>query len=100
MEALDPQTYAWAKRCGLTDERIRFLLACPKYTRCVGHQKFPRKQTENHHLQKLGDCWWFRLRRRKQEIIVNIGKDLNEARKKRDEMLAAFDAGKPVPYLT
>ena len=29
-----------------------------------------------------------------------FGKDIETARKRRDEMLAAFDSGKPVPYLT
>ena len=32
-------------------------------------------------------------------IVENIGGDLTTARKRRDEMLAAFDAGKPIPYL-
>ena len=58
------------------------------------------KDNPNHHLQKLGDCWWFRLRRRGVNIVENIGADLTAAKAKRDAMLEAFDAGKPVPYLT
>ena len=36
-----------------------------------------------------------------EELLVeNIGGDLTTARSRRDEMLAAFDAGKPIPYLS
>ena len=92
---------AWARRSGLTDERIAFLLACPKYTR-TGRKDQPayiKTDNPNHHLQKLGDCWWLRIRRRKTNIVHNLGKDLETARRHRDEMLAAYDAGKPIPHL-
>ncbi len=92
---------AWARRSGLTDERIAFLLACPKYTRTGRNDKpaYIKKDNPNHHLQKLGDCWWLRIRRRKTNIVHNLGKDLETARKNRDEVLAAYDAGKPIPHL-
>ncbi len=92
---------AWARRSGLTDERIAFLLACPTYTRTGRNDKpaYIKKDNPNHHLQKLGDCWWLRIRRRKTNIVHNLGKDLETARKNRDEMLAAYDAGKPIPHL-
>jgi hypothetical protein len=92
---------AWAKRAGLTEERIAFLLACPKYTRTGRNDKpaFIKADNPNHHLQKLGECWWLRIRRRKTNIVHNLGKDLDTARKHRDEMLAAYDAGKPIPHL-
>ena len=92
---------AWARRTGLTDERIAFLLACPKYTRTGRNDKpaYIKTENPNHHLQKLGDCWWLRIRRRKTNIVHNLGKDLETARKNRDEMLAAYDAGKPIPHL-
>jgi hypothetical protein len=81
---------------------VAFLLACPKYTVCHGQRKSERnvKDNPNHHLQRLGDCYWFRLRRRGKDIVENIGGDLTTARTRRDEMLAAFDAGKPIPYLS
>lgn len=100
METLSPEDYAWARRCGLSDERIAFLLACPKYTRSIGHMKHVRAVNPNHHLQKLGDCWWFRLRRRGLDIVENIGSDLATARKRRDEMLAAYNTGKPIPHMS
>lgn len=92
---------AWAKRAGLNDERIAFLLACPKYTRTGRNDKpaYIKKDNPNHHLQKLGDCWWLRIRRRKTNIVHNLGKDLDTARKHRDEMIEAYDAGKPIPHL-
>jgi hypothetical protein len=92
---------AWAKRAGLTDERIAFLLACPKYTRTGRNDKpaYIKKDNPNHHLQKLGDCWWLRIRRRKTNIVHNLGKDLETARKHRDEMLSAYDKGEPIPHL-
>jgi hypothetical protein len=101
MEALNPETIAWAAKIGLSPERVAFLLACPKFTVCKGHRKSERIVTDNpnHHLQRLGKAYWFRLRRRGTDIVENIGEDLTIARQRRDEMLAAFDAGKPVPYL-
>ena len=102
MEAPTTETLAWARKVGLSPDRVAFLLACPKYTVSKGHRKSDRVITDNpnHHLQRLGDSYWFRLRRRGTDIVENIGGDLETARKRRDEMLAAFDAGKPVPYLS
>jgi hypothetical protein len=101
METLTTETLIWARKVGLSPERVAFLLACPKYTVSKGHRKSERnvKDNPNHHLQRLGDCYWFRLRRRGTDIVENIATDIETARKRRDEMLEAFDAGKPVPYL-
>ena len=92
----------WARRAGISPERIEFLLSCPKYTRAGRDGRDPSIKTENpnHHLLKLGDCWWLRIRRRKTDILHNLGKDLDTARRHRDEMLAAYDAGLPIPHLT
>ena len=89
----------WARRAGLSQERIDFLLACPKYTRAGrdGRDPIIKAENPNHHLQKLGDCWWFRLRRRKHDILQNLGGDLETARRRRDEMLKAYDQGLPIP---
>lgn len=102
METLTRETIQWGQRIGISADRLAFLAACPKFTVCHGHRKSERKVDDNpnHHLQRLGDCWWFRLRRRGTDIVENIGHDLETARKRRDEMLAAFDSGKPVPYLS
>jgi hypothetical protein len=98
---MNPETIAWANKIGLSAERVAFLLACPKYTRIGRNDKvsYTKAENPNHHLQKLGDCYWFRLRRRGLDIVENIASDLETARKRRDEMLAAFDAGKPIPYI-
>ena len=95
------ETVAWAKRIGLSADRVAFLLACPKYTRTGRNDRpaFIKTENPNHHLQKQGDCWWLRIRRRKTDILHNLGKDLATARQHRDEMLAAYDAGKPIPHL-
>ena len=89
----------WARRAGLSQERIDFLLACPKYTRAGrdGRDPIIKAENPNHHLQKLGDCWWFRLRRRKTDILQNLGGDLENARRRRDLMLKAYDQGLPIP---
>jgi|GEM_PF-950176 len=91
----------WALRAGLSQERINFLLSCPKYTRAGrdGRDPIIKSENPNHHLQKLGECWWLRIRRRKTDILHNLGKDLDTARRHRDEMLAAYDAGLPIPHL-
>ncbi len=101
METLNPETLAWANKVGLSPDRVAFLLACPKFTRTGRNDKpaYIKAENPNHHLQKLGDCYWFRLRRRGKDIAENIASDLETARKRRDEMLAAFDAGKPIPYI-
>ena len=72
-----------------------------QYTRTGRNAKPAHIKTENpnHHLQKLGECWWLRIRRRKTDILHNLGKDLDTARRHRDEMLAAYDAGQPIPHL-
>lgn len=89
----------WARRVGLSQARIDFLLACPKFTRTGRNDKpvYNKPVNANHHLQKLGDCWWFRLRRRKQDILQNLGKDLMTARQRRDELLNAYDKGLTLP---
>ena len=101
MATLDPETIAWGKRIGISPERMEFLAACPKFTRTGRNDKpaYIKTENPNHHLQKLGSCWWLRIRRRKTDIIHNLGKDLETARRHRDEMLAAYDAGQPIPHL-
>ena len=101
MEALTQETLAWARSIGLSPDRVAFLAACPKFTVCGEHMKH-RKNIEdnpNHHLQKLGSRYWFRLRRGGKDIFHNIAGDVDTARKLRDEMLAAYHSGKPIPYL-
>jgi hypothetical protein len=101
METLNAETLRWAAKVGLSPDRVAFLLACPKYTRTGRNDRpaYIKAENPNHHLQKLGDCYWFRLRRRGKDIVENIASDLETARKRRDEMLAAFDSGKPIPYI-
>lgn len=101
MATLDPETIAWGKRIGISAERLAFLAECPKYTRTGRNDKpaYIKTENPNHHLQKLGSCWWLRIRRRKTDILHNLGKDLATARRHRDEMLAAYDAGQPIPHL-
>jgi len=101
METLNTDTLRWATKVGIKPDRLAFLLACPKYTRTGRNDRpaYIKAENPNHHLQKLGDCYWFRLRRRGKDIVENIASDLETARKRRDEMLAAFDAGKPIPYI-
>ena len=75
MATLDPETIAWGKRIGISRERLEFLAACPKYTRTGRNDKpaYIKTENPNHHLQKLGSCWWLRIRRRKTDIIHNLG---------------------------
>jgi len=102
METLTPETIKWGLRIGIAPDRMAFLASCPKFTVCHGNRKSERnvKDNPNHHLQRLGSCWWFRLRRRGKDIVENIASDLETARKSRGAMLASFDAGKPIPYVS
>lgn len=90
MEPLSKEQIEWGARVGLSMERLAWLASCPKNTLDGRRMSWGAMKTENpmHHLQKMGDCWWFRLRRGKKDIWENFGKDLENAKKMRDARLS------------
>jgi hypothetical protein len=95
MGTLTDADYAWLKRIGISRERADFLAACPKLTKC-GEKNRPadtfRERNPNHNLQRLAGHIYFRLRKDGKDIRVSLGSDLTAARKKRDELLADYEA--------
>lgn len=90
MEALTPDTLAWARRIGLTAERIAFLAACPKFTVCGEHKKHRRPISENpnRYLMRCGRQWYFRVHRSTgPDTVIGLGTDLDAARIQRDALL-------------
>lgn len=95
MAALSEADYAWCARIGISRERADFLAACPKLTKCGDHNRPPetlRQPNPNHNLQRLAGHIYFRLRKDGKDIRVSLGSDLEAARKKRDELLADYEA--------
>jgi putative hemolysin len=96
MEALTPETLAWASRIGLTPDRVAFLMACPKYTHCNEHMKHraPMADNPNRYLMKSGHKYYFR--RKLQGVICHtpLSTNIEEARRLRDELLAKHKAQK------
>lgn len=97
METLTPDTIAWAKRIGLTPERVAFLAACPKFTVCGEHMKHKRPVSDNpnKYLMRSGQKWYFRVHSKtSRDTVIPLGFDLEQARKQRDALLAELKAKK------
>jgi hypothetical protein len=89
---LTEEDYAWAARIGISRERADFLASCPsnmKYGNAERPQ-YDRPQSPNRNLQKLGNLWYFRLRRDGLDIRETVGDNLADARKRRDALLKHY----------
>ena len=89
---LTEEDYAWAARIGISRERADFLAACPsnmKYGNAERPQ-YDRPQSLNRNMQKLGNLWYFRLRRDGLDIRETLGDNLVAARRKRDDLLKQY----------
>lgn len=97
MEALTPETIAWAQRIGLSPERVAFLAACPKFTRSGEHMshKLPTKENPNRYIMRSGMKYYFRNHSLiGNDSIIPLGPDIDAARKRRDELVAELRAKK------
>ena len=89
---LTEEDYAWAARIGISRQRADFLASCPsnmKYGNAERPQ-YDRPQSLNRNLQKLGNLWYFRLRRDGLDVRETLGENLAEARKRRDALLKQY----------
>jgi hypothetical protein len=89
---LTEEDYAWAARIGISRERADFLASCPsnmKYGNAERPQ-YDRQQSPNRNLQKLGNLWYFRLRRDGLDVRETVGDNLADARKRRDALLKHY----------
>jgi hypothetical protein len=80
---------------GLSPERVAFLLACPKNTKCGGHLAFKRisKDSPDRYIMRSGTKFYFRLHSRVgKDVVKCIGTDIVHARVLRDAMLAEHRA--------
>lgn len=94
---LTEEDYAWAARIGISRERADFLASCPsnmKYGNAERPQ-YDRPQSPNRNLQKLGNLWYFRLRRAGLDVRETLGDNLADARKRRDALLKHYAEAKP-----
>lgn len=94
---LSEEDYAWAAGIGISRERADFLASCPsnmKYGNAERPQ-YDRPQSPNRNLQKLGNLWYFRLRRAGLDVRETLGDNLTKARKRRDELLRKYADEKP-----
>lgn len=97
METLTPDTIAWARRIGLTPERVAFLAACPKFTVCSEHMKHRRLESTNpnRYLMRSGQKWYFRVHSKTaRDTVIPLGFNLDQARIQRDTLLAELKAKK------
>ena len=89
---LTEEDYAWAARIGISRERADFLASCPsnmKYGNAERPQ-YDRPLSPNRNLQKLGNLWYFRLRRDGLDVREMVGDNLADARKRRDALLKHY----------
>lgn len=97
METLTPEAFAWARRIGLTPERVAFLAACPKFTRSGEHMshKPTTKNNPNRYIMKSGRKYYFRNHSLiGSNSVLPLGPDIEAARKRRDELVAELRAKK------
>jgi len=94
---LSDDDYAWCARIGISRQRADFLAACPRLTRS-GERNRPadtwRPRNPNHNLQVLAGHIYFRLRKDGKDIRCNLGHDIEQARVKRDALLADYMANR------
>jgi hypothetical protein len=89
---LTEEDYAWAARIGISRERADFLAACPSNMKYGNGERpqYDRPQSLNRNMQKLGNLWYFRLRRDGLDIRETLGDNLVAARKRRDALLKHY----------
>lgn len=97
METLTPDTLAWARRIGLSPERVAFLAACPKFTVCGEHARHRRLESTspNRYIMKSGAKYYFRIHSKTgRDTVIPLGLDLEKARVQRDALLSELRAKK------
>lgn len=94
---LTEEDYVWAASVGITRERADFLASCPSNMRYGNEDRpqYDRPQSPNRNMQKLGNQYYFRLRRDGLDVRETLGDNLEAARKKRDELLARYSEPTP-----
>ena len=97
METLTPDTMAWARRVGLSPDRVAFLAACPKFTVCGEHARHRKLESTNpnRYIMKSGAKYYFRVHSRTgKDTVIPLGFNLNEARSQRDALLTELKTKK------
>lgn len=97
METLSQDTLTWARRIGLSTDRIAFLLACPKHTISRQRMTYARRvsMSPDRYIMKSGSKYYFRVHSHTgKATVVLLGQDIAAARLRRDELLALHYANK------
>lgn len=84
---------------GLSPERVAFLLACPKNTKYSDYDTYklpPRKPREDRYIMHYQNRFYFRVHRNNgKDICQFLGTNIDEARVKRDALLAQLKVTHP-----
>jgi hypothetical protein len=96
---LTEEDYAWAARIGISRERADFLASCSSNMKYGNTERpeYQRQVSPNRNMQKLGNLYYFRLRKDGLDIRETLGEDLTSARQRRDELLEHYEVSRHVP---
>jgi hypothetical protein len=96
---LTEEDYLWAEGIGISRERADFLASCPSHMKYGNHDRpqYDRPQSLNRNMQKLGNLYYFRLRKDGLDIRETLGENLMAARKRRDDLLKQYETPSPKP---
>lgn len=96
---LTEEDYAWAARVGISRERADFLASCPSNMKygITERPAYQRPVSPNRNMQKLGNLYYFRLRKDGMDIRETLGENLVTARHRRDDLLKQYDVTRHAP---
>lgn len=96
---LTEEDYAWAAGVGISRERADFLASCPSNMKYgdAPRPAYQRPVSPNRNMQKLGNLYYFRLRKDGLDVRETLGEDIHAARVRRDELLKQYDVTRHVP---
>jgi hypothetical protein len=99
---LTDEDYAWAAGVGISKARADWLASCPSNMR-YGNEPRPKEERPkrpNRNMQRLGNLYYFRLRKDGRDIRQCLGPTLTAARALRDRLLAEYEAANPTKQKT
>ena len=88
METLTREQAVWAAGMGISIDRARWLLACPKFT--MGKVRATaqvRETSPDHHLVVVNGNLYFRINRASLKVLERTPQDIEQARAYRDRRL-------------
>ncbi len=88
METLTREQAVWAAGMGISIERARWLLECPKFTNGTIRATAQVRETKpDHHLVVVNGNLYFRINRAGLKVLERTPQDIGQARAYRDRRL-------------